>query len=380
MKEWNNYKTPCYVVDLKIFEQNCHIMMEAFSAEWQSNVEFGYSVKTNHNEALMRFSAEELGWYIETVSPDEYEAALSIGRTPEQIILNGPCKQEKLLFAYENGGIINLDNLDEVEAVCRAASEKKPAEHTEIGLRINFDLESACPGETTAGDSISRFGICYENGDFGRAVSLLKEAGIKIAGIHLHTSTKSRSAGVFRALAAMAVKAAENCELDLKYVDMGGGFFGGQKMEGKPDMQEYAAGICSELKKAFDPAGTRLILEPGASVLATSTCYVSKVLHVRDVCGIKAVTLDGTLLHINPFMSSRIPPYELYLGHGEQTKVREQIVCGCTCMENDRFLDLRDHAKIRKGDIFVFKNAGAYTMAFNSDFIVRPPKVYIENR
>lgn len=380
MTELKSYETPCYLIDLRKFEENCRALMKPFLEQWGGRVEFGYSVKTNHDASLIRYAAENLGWYVETVSPNEYGYAHEFA-APERIILNGPCKGEALLEAYEKGSVINLDHMAEVEMLLDYLG-KHPKRETEVGLRVNFDLEALCPGETTAGTEVSRFGICYENGDFGKAVSRLKEAGISIHGIHLHTSTKSRSTGVFTMLAGKAVELAKEYQLRLQYIDMGGGFFGGQKVEGKPSMEEYAACICGELKKGFAPEETRLILEPGASVIATSVEYMTRVINVRDIRGERVVTLDGTLLHINPFMSHRIPPYHLVQEKNEEGKTgrqqgKRQLICGCTCMENDRFLTAEGEVQLETGDVFLFENAGAYTQAFNSEFILRHPRVYI---
>lgn len=376
--EWQDYKTPCYVIDVERFRKNCMEIKRPFEEMWESRVEFGYSVKTNHDRNLMRYAAEQLGWYIETVSPAEYEDACVV-TVPGRIIFNGPCKGAYLKRAYEAGSMINLDHLSEVEELCGGAYGKDGG--AEIGIRLNFDLESLCPGETTAGDSVSRFGICYENGDFAKAVAMLRAAGIEPAGIHLHTSTKSRSARVFRMLARKAAELIGEFDLKLSYVDMGGGFFGGQKIAGKPEMKEYAQCICDELRQAVSPQETRLILEPGASVLATSVLYLSRVINVREIRGTEVATLDGTLLHINPFFNDRVPPYRLY--RNEETAVRarrkKQIVCGSTCMENDRFLERAEAEALCEGDLFEFHAAGAYTMAFNSQFILRTPEVYVRN-
>lgn len=374
MIDWQDYETPCYLIDLKKFEQNCRAIMDPFLEQWEGRVEFGYSVKTNHDANLIRYAVEKMGWYVETVSADEYAYARQF-TSPQNIILNGPCKGETLSEAYRKGSIINLDHMEEVKAYEAFFSSRMEGERPGAGLRVNFDLEALCPGETTAGEEVSRFGICYENGDFGRAVDILRSAGAKIDGLHLHTSTKSRSAKVFTMLARKAVEIAKEYDLKLRYVDMGGGFFGGQRVEGKPTMEEYASCICRELREGFTPQETRLILEPGASVLATSVEYLTRVHNIRDIRGERVVTLDGTLLHINPFMNHRTPPYRLEVQQ-EREKVQRQLICGCTCMENDRFFTAEDITRVEPGDMFLFQNAGAYTQAFNSDFILHPPKVY----
>lgn len=375
--------TPCYTVHLNTFRKNCHDIMDAFEAKWQGNVEYGYSVKTNHDSGLMRYAYEELAWYIETVSPDEYKYAKKLGFNGRNIIFNGPCKKDTLKMALDDGAYINLDSLDEVKELCALYSSDEAGSRdvlmSRLGLRVNFDLEAVCPGETTAKKSVSRFGICCENGDFERAVNMLRAAGLEPAGLHMHTSTITRSEAVFRALAAQAAGLVKEYGLKLKFIDMGGGYFGGQKLPGKPSMEQYAKAVTSELAAVLPPADTTLILEPGASVLAASVTYETSVLSVRDVRGIKVVTLDGTLLHVNPFMAERNQPYIMFNVNEEElekrAKIKSQILCGCTCMENDRFAQLEDAPEFKAGDILSFKFAGAYTMAFNSDFIIKPAQV-----
>ena len=74
-KYQQSYVTPCYEINLEQFHENCDAVMQPFEKAWDGNVAYGYSVKTNHHEALMRYAADHLGWYIETVSVNEYEQA-----------------------------------------------------------------------------------------------------------------------------------------------------------------------------------------------------------------------------------------------------------------------------------------------------------------
>lgn len=373
--------TPCYTIHLDIFEKNCHEVMDAFEEAWGGRVEYGYSVKTNHDAGLMKYAHAKLGWFIETVSPDELELAFNLGFDAENIIFNGPCKcskQDALINAIRGGAYVNLDNLDDVSFVCGHVSDIRDA--SRIGIRVNYNLEAECPGETTAGESVSRFGIDVENKDFARAVDMLRSAGIEPAGLHMHTSTRSRSAAVFSSLARKAAQLVNDYGLKLHFVDMGGGYFGGQKVEGKPSMEQYAQVITRELKKALNPEMTTLILEPGASVIATSVTYETSVLSVRDIRGTKIVTMDGTLLHVNPFMAHRNQPYStsLIADYDARPVDEHQIICGCTCMENDRFADEHSVRRLEPGDVLSFRFAGAYTMAFNSNFIVNPAEVNYE--
>lgn len=371
--------TPCYSVHLDVFEKNCRTVMDAFEEHW-GNVAYGYSVKTNHDNTMMKYAHDKLGWMIEVVSKDEWDLSIDLGFKPNNIILNGPYKKDALKEALLSNAYVNLDNLDEVDFLCGLAQSKEcmgKIDLSRVGLRVNVDLESMLPGQTTAGDEVSRFGLCVENGDLKSAIERLRKAGIEPAGLHMHTSTKSRSLEVFECLAKTVVAIVKENKLDLTYVDMGGGFFGGQLIPGKPTMQQYAKEITDILKTQLNPKVVKLIVEPGASVIATSVTYESKVVSVRDVRGVKVVTLDGSLLHVNPFMAKRNQPFKLKKidENDGRAFVSVQVICGSTCMENDRFAKLIDEEEIREGDILSFEFAGAYTMAFNSHFILEPPVV-----
>lgn len=362
----HNY--PKYIIDFHKFEENCNEVQQAFDKEWNANTIYGYSVKTNRNQELIKFAYNN-AWYIEMVSPDEYEYCLNLGIESNRMILNGPCKeslikQEKLEVKY-----INLDNMDEVYAYCTSGIDSK------VGLRINFDMEQMCPGETTAGDEVSRFGFDSEGDELLQAVNILKKYGYENIGVHLHTSSVTRSTDFFAALARKTVLLKEKLNINFDYIDIGGGFFGGQRIAGKPLMDDYAKAICNILKEAFSPCKTTLILEPGASVIATCVSYQTSVINVRDIRDTRIITLDGTLLHINPFMVKRSQPYIVMNDLENREIIEKQIICGSTCMEKDRFDLIENKKEIKKGDILCFHNTGAYTMAFNSSFIFSPPKV-----
>ena len=121
----------------------------------------------------------------------------------------------------------------------------------------------------------------------------------------------------------------------------------------------------------------KLILEPGASLIATAIDYYCKVRNVRDIRGQRVVTVDGSILHINPFMQNRTPEFEIM--SKRQAAAVKQVVCGATCMEMDRFFTIENNIELKKDDLIKIKNAGAYTLAFNSCFINTPPAVYLED-
>lgn len=195
--------TPCYIINDEEYTQNITRFRAEFESRWNGRVLFGYSVKTNNFPYMLR-TALAHGFHAEVVSPDEYAFALRCGCREDNIIYNGPQKRDTVVSACAAGSIVNLDNLEEVERVCAAFrdSEHKSA----VGLRVNYDIERDCPGETTCTGIPGRFGICLENGDFEKALALLRESGIELAGLHLHQSSKTRSLSIYRSIAGTAVQ------------------------------------------------------------------------------------------------------------------------------------------------------------------------------
>ncbi len=372
-----NYKTPCYIIHKKKFEDNLNEIWGNFKKYWEKEVICSYSFKTNNSQAMLQL-AKQNNMYAEVVSASEYKLAKSIGFQDECIVYNGPCKGEEVYEACHLGAMINIDNLDELEELSVEYFKRYSTFPKKLGLRVNFDLEKYVPEQTSTGTEDGRFGICYENGDFERALEYLKSNQIVLEGIHVHYTTKTRSLEVYQEISKLISRLVATYELKVSYVDIGGGFWGGRKIPGKPTMEEYAEVISDTLANV---SCDKLILEPGSALCSTVAEYLCKVVAMKDVRNTRFIILDGTSLHINPFQYERNAQYLMEKSDTKYSESMEkkQIFCGSTCLEKDRFACVERNEDIKKGDIVRFQNVGAYTMSFLSDFIVEKPVIYIED-
>lgn len=374
IKNIDNLKTPCYIINEEEYIKNIQELKKEFNNKWNNNVILGYSFKTNHFPYLIN-KAKELGLWAEVVSYEEYLHAQKLGFKSNEIIYNGPQFKSNLIQAVTSGSVINIDNNEELQKIIKNKKLILKNDYT-LGIRVNFDLEALCPGETTVGKEVGRFGFCLENGEFSKAINLCKNNGITIKGIHLHTSTSSRSLNIYKNICNTAAKIiSENNLSDIEYIDIGGGLFGGNFFKGKPSVAEYADTICTELKKNNISNSIKLILEPGAVILATAIDYLVSVVNIRNIRDKRVITVDGTSLHINPFMNKHETPFTMI--NGGNASSHEQIVGGSTCMELDRFYPRGLCTAINNNTKLLFHCAGAYTMIHNSYFINTPPCVYI---
>lgn len=373
---FNGYSTPCYVVYEDRFQRNLKDILGNFKKFWKNNVICGYSCKTNNSKNMITL-AKKFGMYAEVVSTREYELVKELGYQDKQIIFNGPNKGKTAVEACRNGALVNVDNLCELEKLTESFLRQYGSYPEKLGLRINFDLESYVPGQTSTGEEAGRFGICYENGDVDRAISFLREKDIRLSGLHIHYTTKTRSLEVYAAIAALLAEIIEAYGLRLDYIDIGGGFWGGRRLEGKPTMEQYAEVISRTL--AIDEPPT-LILEPGSALCSTVAEYWTEVLSVKDIRDTRFVLLDGCSLHINPFQVERNAQCSLYSKNEckDRARIGRQVLCGSTCLEKDRLSDLRNEGCLEAGDRVIFENVGAYTSSLVSDFILDRPNEYIE--
>lgn len=371
--------TPCYIINQCDYEHNIQDLMHEFESRWQGKVLYGYSVKTNHLPHMLK-TAMRYGWYGEVVSPDEYDFARACGCRDDQIIYNGPQKRDTVLDACRKGAIVNLDNLDEVRMLAQHLTPEEKMQ-SKVGIRVNYDLEADCPGENTCRGIVGRFGISYENGDLERAIQILRKSGIPLRGLHMHQSSSSRSLRIYESIANKVLHIIDRYSLsDLEYIDMGGGFFGGNFFPGKPSVRQYAHTICSILKQKIDSKKVMLILEPGAAVLATSMDYLVSVLNIRDIRGERVITVDGSVVHINPFMNPHPTPFTM-INPGEITdpeEAQKQIIGGSTCMELDRIYPRDIKNRVDMDTRMLFHCCGAYMSTHNSNFINAAPNIYLK--
>lgn len=362
-------KTPYYVIDQKALDDNFAKLEYALKKHWSNSI-IGYSYKTNALPWIIRHF-DRLGCYAEVVSEEEYHLAKLVGVDRGKLIYNGPIKsKETFLEAIQEGCIVNIDSKRELDWLDALSPENRA-----VGIRVNFDIEGMCPGQSQCPEEGGRFGFCYENGEFAKAIAVLRQKGVRIAGLHLHTSSKSRGLDIYRAIAAVACSLQMEFRFDLDYIDVGGGFFGG--LPTKPQFEEYICLMEGILSKQFDKERTKLIIEPGMAVIGAPVRYVTTVIDVKDTQFNRFVVTDGSRTNIDPLMTKSSYFHSFERQH-EAPIIPRQIICGYTCMEHDRLFEAVSEPELLPGDRIIYDKVGAYTMCLTPLFIRYFPDVYVE--
>ncbi|MFZ5907515.1 MAG: diaminopimelate decarboxylase [Nitrospirota bacterium] len=373
-------KPPYYIFNYDTMEEDYLRMYQAFSSLYDRCI-IAYSYKANYVPYLCR-AMHSFGAYAEVVSGLEYDLARRLIGDASRIIFNGPVKSySELRTALSRGSMVNLDSFYEIDYL-RQYCRKNPHKEVSIGVRANF----AMPKARGLRVGTSRFGFCMENGDLQQAVSRLHDIpNVKILCLHSHYSSQSRSKYIFQDITARLCEiAVRYLPGEVQYIDIGGNFGRAPREMTTmqfPSFEEYAEIIINELKKfvnsSFHPY---LIVEPGISLVGQAFDFVCNVIEVKKIRTRQFVVVDGSVHNIKPTMHRFNLPAQVISPDGnvkDGSKYIYQVV-GYTCMEADYLLRNFACSEVKRGDFFLFRNVGAYTVVLNPPFIRPHPPILVK--
>ena len=364
-------ETPYFLISKSKLDNNVDAFASALKTIWPNSI-FGYSVKTNSLPWILKY-LKQLNLFAEVVSDEEYQLALKCGYDDSQIIFNGPIKGERIFErACKNGAYINLDSKNDLQYL-----KKYVNDNSNIGVRININPNIFDINDIGYEEDGFRFGFSDESGELELVLADIKELYSKPIGLHLHCNSVTRSPNVYIAVAKYASKIISKYDLDISYIDIGGGFFGG--VPGKTTPEEYISSIKNIFEKVIDVSEVKLIIEPGSAVIGSCVDLVTSVLDVKSTISSRIVTTDGSRIHIDPLWIKSRYNYEICKNDKDDSHLRKQIICGYTCMDHDRLMILNDEVELCVGDKIIYHMVGAYSMTFGGMFIKYYPNVYVKD-
>ena len=351
-------QTPAYICDIKAFKGNIIDFRKAVS-KYYPNYHMGYSYKTNYYRMFCE-AVDKLGEYAEIVSPKEYRYAKELGVRDDHIIYNGviPDFANKLNVAL-NGGIVNIDNLDEFKSFVDWSNDKQ--RNIKLGVRLNFDIGNGF---------VSRFGFDTTGEDFKYLLNNENFPFITIKSVHCHIS-QARNLEFFRKRVKNMITFADT--LGASIIDIGGNMFGRmddvfkeQFNEYVPTFEEYAEAIGTEMAKAYPNGEKMLITEDGTPVASNAMHLLATVIGVKKVQGKTIIVLDTKREDVGASCICKSPSY---LHFGKSTNLVEHAtVFGCSCVEIDYLI--RDYSgPVNIGDKILIRNIGAYSYNTTNNFI-----------
>lgn len=358
------HSVPFYLFDEQLFLDNMNRLTSTFQSVY-SNYRVAYSFKTNYTPYICKL-VKENGGYAEVVSDMEYSLAKNLGYENRKIIYNGPFKGALLEEHLLAGGIVNADNYNECERICRLA-ESHPEKEFKIGLRLNLDLGAGF---------ISRFGMVEDSKDMLRSVELINRLdNLHVVGMHCHIKAPRNPEAWKRRSEIMIAAADKYVEGIPEYISLGSGMVPGEYSQYaddfenfKPTYQEFAEALFAPFINHYPERQRPIVFtEPGRALITRYIRFFAKVDNFKEVRGRKLVTTNGSFHNIGEIYSqARIP---VIVHHNSEGKYYDKIdIMGYTCLEQDvMFPSYEGYLSV--GDIIEFRNVGGYSIVYKPQFI-----------
>lgn len=326
-----------------------------------------FSAKANTSLAVLKLFAD-LGGGLDIVSGGELYRGLKAGIPPEKIVYSGVGKREDEIDYALNAGILmfNIESLEELEFINHRAGllEKKAP----VAIRVNPDIDPKTHPYISTGLEKNKFGINTE-----AAIEGYKIAGglnnIDVVGIDCHIGSQITEVEPFKdALNSIKILINElrGLNIDIKYIDMGGGLGITYDDESPPHPGEYARSIM----QAIEDRSVKLILEPGRVITGNAGILVAKVLYRKPGKAKEFIIVDAG-------MNDLVRPTLYGAFHAIKPVVKiegEQIVAdvvGPICETGDFLAVDRRIADLKRGDLLAVMSSGAYGFVMSSNYCSR---------
>ncbi len=358
----NNYGSPLYVYNGDRLRETIERISKAVS---YPRTQFRFASVTNGNIALLKIF-RSFGWGLHANTPGDIYLGLQAGFNPSEIVYSGSNLNQAEMIQVLNWGIttLNFDSLAQLQLCCEVLP-KRTEKSIRLGLRLNLP-------EIT-GDS--RIGVRPE--EFGDAIALTGEVGLKLSGLHFYRGTGTNATAAFTQAIDTVIAIAQKLP-DWKYLDFGGGF-GYPYHHNKTafDWEIFGA----ELTERITRLGREidLVIEPGRSAIAGCATLLAQVVSVKWQGEKQIVGVDTTVANLS--VPSVHGGYREIITWKQADNPFTTDICGNTTYSRDYLGKNCQLPALEIGDIVAILDVGAYGYAMSSHFLHRPKpaEVLLEN-
>ncbi len=255
------------------------------------------------------------------------------------------------------------------------AELEKLLEVTGGGPDVAIFVRLATPGLGAAYDLSDKFGARGDD-----AVDLLRrvQSSDCQVGVCFHVGSQCSLPEAYRYALDLSADVLKRAAVDLRYLDVGGGFPATYVGMAPIDMAEFFESIDAGLAQLDLPEDCELLCEPGRALVADGCTLVTQVQLRKDD---RLYINDGVYGSLNETLFNRIKhPCRLIRNDGEPSaRTADFMVNGPTCDSADVVpyaMPLPDDA--REGDWIEFGIMGAYSNATATQFNGFYPDTYVE--
>ena len=358
------HKTPFYIYSENQIISNYLNFVKTFK---RTNPLICFAAKSNSNTNILRILGK-LGAGTDVVSGGELLKALKAGINPKKIVFSGVGKSEDELKIAINKKILLINCESESEAKLVNSLAKKLRKEVSIGFRLNPNVDAKTHKNISTGKADNKFGLSIKNfKSFLKEINKFKN--IRLEALSVHIGSQILNDGPFKKTLNVMNKLIKELKLNLKYVDLGGGFGINYSDSEKPlNLNNYAKlvnNFASKLK-------CKIIFEPGRSIIGNTGLLVTKVQFIKKGLNKNFIILDAGM---NDFMRPALYDafHKIIPITKNSSKMKSTIefvgpICESTC----KFGVYRKYQKLIENDFVAITNVGAYGSSLSSNYNTRP--------
>ena len=326
-----------------------------------------FAAKSNSNLNILRVLGK-LGAGTDVVSGGELLKALKAGIRPNKIVFSGVGKTEEELKIAINKKILLINCESESEAKLVNNLAKKLRKKVSIGFRLNPNVDAKTHKNISTGKAENKFGLSIKNFKvFLKTVKTFKN--VKLEALSVHIGSQILNDTPFRKTLNVMSKLIKELKLNLKYVDLGGGFGINYTDKEKPiNLSKYSKLVHNFSKKL----NCKIIFEPGRSIIGNTGLLISKIQFIKKGANKNFIILDAGM---NDFMRPAL--YEAFHKiipiSKKSSRMKGKIefvgpICETTC----KFGVYKNYPKINENEFVAITNVGAYGSSLSSNYNTRP--------
>jgi diaminopimelate decarboxylase len=357
-------KTPFYIYSENQITFNFLKFTNTFK---KTNPLICFAAKSNSNLNILRVLGK-LGAGADVVSGGELLKALKAGIRPNKIVFSGVGKTEEELKIAINKKILLINCESESEAKLVNNLAKKLRKKVSIGFRLNPNVDAKTHKNISTGKAENKFGLSIKNFKvFLKKVKTLKN--VKLEALSVHIGSQILNDTPFRKTLNVMSKLIKELKLNLKYVDLGGGFGINYTDKEKPiNLSKYSKLVYNFSKKL----NCKIIFEPGRSIIGNTGLLISKIQFIKKGANKNFIILDAGM---NDFMRPAL--YEAFHKiipiSKKSSRMKGKIefvgpICETTC----KFGIYKNYPKINENEFVAITNVGAYGASLSSNYNTRP--------
>ena len=294
--------------------------------------------------------------------------ALKAGINPKKIVFSGVGKTEnEIKFAIKKKILlINSESKSEIDLIEKISKKKKIT--VDIGIRFNPNTDAKTIKQISTGKKDNKFGV--DEKTFIQLVSKLKKSKfINLKCLSVHIGSQITDHKPYEKMIKAVDKLIKKTKFKFDYIDLGGGMgISYEKNQKKLDYFKYSKAI----KKFVKQHDTKIIFEPGRSIIGDTAVLVSKVIYLKESYSKTFVILDAAM---NDMMRPALYGAKHQILPVSKSKIKKSNnyeFVGPICETTDKFLSSKNFQKLNEGDLIFLCDVGAYGSSLSSNYNLRP--------